>query len=475
MKAILRLVALVLVTTSVIGCDMARLASASPRPIDPSSQAPAATVAPTPGASAALPPISFRLEPLAPLPQGASEPALVIGPDGSMIVSAGGFERDAREGFAMHFWSRPSIGKVEFQGSITTNADPLILSGRDSDLVLTERGTLIATTTVRAFAREEDIPRTSGITIATIRCPAADPLALLAGCEARVVDGAEKDRPWIATGGTGVWIAYRDDEEHGIVVERSSDDGLSWERVGLIAPTSDDRARNVDFMAGSFIVDAESRELFVAFSADASRGGGWLHDDLFVVRGIDGGETWREPVLVHHESDGDALNNVFASLAIDESTGSLFLAWSDGHEVSISRSTDAGQSWDQPMTVSSGPVRSVVMPIAVSSPGELDIAYYGTDADIIRDTRNEWRVYLSRSTDGGRTFAQTAVNPIPNHKGQICLGGDDCDIRDRLLLDLFEMAVDPTTGKVAIAYTDTASFASPSGEPLPQVVLALEQ
>jgi len=67
----------------------------------------------------------------------------------------------------------------------------------------------------------------------------------------------------------------------------------------------------------------------------------------------------------------------------------------------------------------------------------------------------------------------------PNHTGEICLLGDACPNHDltRTLLDLFEVAESPVTGKTSIAYVDD-SFDTWSNNgttfQLPELVLAQE-
>jgi hypothetical protein len=65
----------------------------------------------------------------------------------------------------------------------------------------------------------------------------------------------------------------------------------------------------------------------------------------------------------------------------------------------------------------------------------------------------------------------------PNHVGRVCLDGEDCT-SDRELLDLFEVAEDPASGKAAVIYTDTTIDTWTLGggiHKLPEIVLAYEQ
>ena len=71
------------------------------------------------------------------------------------------------------------------------------------------------------------------------------------------------------------------------------------------------------------------------------------------------------------------------------------------------------------------------------------------------------------------------VSNTPNHFGPICLSGSACpNNTNRELLDLFEVAEDPISGKAAVIYTDSTidTWTSSSGvtKRLPEIVLAFE-
>ncbi len=56
--------------------------------------------------------------------------------------------------------------------------------------------------------------------------------------------------------------------------------------------------------------------------------------------------------------------------------------------------------------------------------------------------------------------------------GVICTNGTGCQPGTRNLLDLFEVAIDPVSGRAALIYTNDLLTTESSGAPLPQVVLA---
>ena len=58
--------------------------------------------------------------------------------------------------------------------------------------------------------------------------------------------------------------------------------------------------------------------------------------------------------------------------------------------------------------------------------------------------------------------------------GVVCTQGIACAPGTRNLLDLFENAIDPASGKLAIVYTNDLLSTDSSGNPLPQIELALQ-
>jgi hypothetical protein len=77
--------------------------------------------------------------------------------------------------------------------------------------------------------------------------------------------------------------------------------------------------------------------------------------------------------------------------------------------------------------------------------------------------------------DDGASFLQSLVSNTPNHLGVVCTQGSGCTPGTRNLLDLFEVAFDPNSGRAAVVYTDDTITKDISGAPLPQVVLAQQK
>lgn len=188
------------------------------------------------------------------------------------------------------------------------------------------------------------------------------------------------------------------------------------------------------------------------------------------------GMTWTAN-LVYHAPLFTALNNVFPMLAVDPSNGNLYAAWSDAHTVSVSMSTDHGDTWSSPVVVNSGDAATAVFPAIAARNGLLDVAYYGTTATSKDDPTAVWNTYLAKSTDGVH-FTQSVVSDHPNHVGPICTEGTGCvnPLVTRTMLDLFEISIN-SQGKAAVIFTDDtlATFVlNQVTYPLPQVIVGYE-
>jgi hypothetical protein len=174
---------------------------------------------------------------------------------------------------------------------------------------------------------------------------------------------------------------------------------------------------------------------------------------------------------------GTALDNIFPSLAVDQTKGTLYAVWSDGHDVSLSSSPAGGTSWTSAKVVSD--INTALMPWAAARNDKVDVVYYGSTA-AQDDLNGVWNVYDSQSDDAGATFDQNLVSQTPNRIGAVCTEGTGCAGGvNRELLDLFEVAEDPITNKAAIIYTNTeistyTRQSDGSVHKLPEIVLAYE-
>ncbi len=314
----------------------------------------------------------------------------------------------------------------------------------------------------------------------------------------------EDDRPWLTAAGQNVYVAYHDFAAEAPVVCTSHDGGNTFatciQAFGA-DPSVTNCAENT-IPARALAVDPTNSSLNFLYSCSTASENlqhppfGPLHD-YYLAHSTDGGLTWTtHKVFAADTSGGKAPNyaNIFGTLAID--SGGNYYALFDGtaddknadtnpYHVYLEVSTDHGQTWSRPIQVdqdAKGAGTHVLAHLAVTTPGNVDVVWYGTSAtgepngvcgtllsqSPCTDSRGKadgfppytdpnapaWNVYLAQSTNvlsSRPTFKQAVANATPTHYGEICTNGIVCGSSDRSLLDFISVAVD-CKGLAHIAY-----------------------
>ena len=303
---------------------------------------------------------------------------------------------------------------------------------------------------------------------------------------AQLLDTTNADRPWITSDGPHVWISYHDAGKSALIhIQRSDDNGVTWHRVGDPIVGQDGATADATFNndQGPIVADPITHNLYDIYAAGEpgiQKATTTTHNNIYVARSTDMGKSWTTS-LVYHAPLFTALNNFFPSLAVDPTSGKLYATWSDGKDVSFATSSDQGVTWSSPPTVVNiEPANTAIFPWVAAYNGKVDVVYYATtpsvssNGGLIGDSSTVWKVYLAQTTDNGATFTQSLVSNSPNHVGPVSTLGILSPPGTRNLLDLFQVAIDPITGRAGVVYTDDTITKDPSGNPLPQVVLAYE-
>ena len=404
---------------------------------------------------------------------GSSEPAVAIGADGTAVFTGLSWRL-----FQTNVWTAPFGATPVFQGAPDAQIGKGI-GGEDADVDFGSTGTL-------HFSTLMAIPNppftTARLGVSAITCLNADTSNNFANCKAQLIDTTQADRQWVTSDGATVYISYHDSGSSTLIhVQRSDDDGFTWQRVSSPIPgqgrITGDATFNND--QGPLVSDPTTHSVFAIYAAgepSIQKGTSASFNNIFVSRSTDKGATWT-PTLVFHAPLFTALNNIFPALAVDPANGNLFAAWSDAHTVWLSMSSDHAASWSDPVAVNSGSAATAVFPWTAALNGKVDVVYYGTSASSKDDATAVWNTYMAQTSDGVH-FTQVVVSDHPNHVGVVCTFGTGCARGTRNLLDLFEVAINPQTGKAAIIFTDDTltTFTRSDGTvaPLPQVIVAWE-
>ena len=415
---------------------------------------------------------NFLLHPVAP-GTGDSEPAVTIGPDGTVVLGGLDWFEYQTDVWKGSFGTAPTaIGPID--AHIGTG-----MGGGDEDLDFGSTGTLHASTLMFIYN-----PTFNGLQlgVSAISCPNFASAKDFSGCKAQLIDTTQADRQWITSDGAVVYISYHDSGSSTLIrVQRSTDDGLTWKKVSSPIPgqgsVTGDSTFNND--QGQLVADPTTHDVFAVYAAGQAglqKGTSADFNNVYVSRSTDMGMTWTSH-LVFHAPLFTALNNIFPTLAVDPSNGNLYATWSDGHSTSVSTSTDHGDTWSNAVVVNSGSAATTVFPAIAARNGLVDVAYYGTTASSKDDPSAVWNTYLAQSTDGVH-WSQSVVSDHPNHVGVICTQGTGCPnpLVTRTLLDLFEISIN-AQGKAAVIYTDDtlATFVlSGVTYPLPQVIVGYQ-
>ncbi len=424
-------------------------------------------------ANASPAPTKFSNIPLM-VSNGSSEPALTIDAKGNVVFSALSWIL-----FQTNIWKASFGNTPAFQGAPDASIDKGI-GGEDADVDLGSTGTLHITT-LMFFPGPNFLGRQLGVS--AIACPHDDTSDDFAHCTAQILDHTQADRPWVTSDGPVVYISYHDSgSSTGIKVWRSSDDGVTWTKVGnpIVGQGAFTSISTFDNDQGKIVADPLTHSVFAIYAA--GQGGlqkakNAFFNNIVVSRSTDMGVTWT-PSLVFHAPVNTALNNVFPALAVDPITGNLFASWSDAHNVSMAASTDHGATWSQAHHVNTGDAVTAVFPAIAAYNHRVDLAFYSTRAASKDDPAAVWNATMAQSTDDGVHFTQVTVSAHPNHVGVICTFGTGCARGTRNLLDLFEVAINPQNGKTATIFTDDTltKYTRSDGTVarLPQVIVAWE-
>ncbi len=405
---------------------------------------------------------------------GSSEPAVAIGPDGTVVYTALSWRL-----FQTNVWKAPFGSAPVFQGAPDAHIDGAV-GGEDADVDFGSTGTLHFSTLMASFTPPSTAAK---LGVSAITCPNADTSNNFANCKAQLIDTNQADRQWVTSDGRTVYISYHDSGSSTLIhVQRSDDDGFTWHSVASPIPGQDGLTGMSTFNndQGPIVADPTTHSVFAIYAAGQGglqKGTNANFNNIVVSRSTDGGLTWH-PALVYHAAVNTALNNVFPALAVDPSNGKLYASWSDAHTISFAASSDHGATWSAAVPVNSGDAATAVFPWVAAYNGKVDVVYYGTTASSKDDGSAVWDTYLAQTTDDGASFNQVKVSDHPNHVGVICTFGTGCARGTRNLLDLFEVAIDPQNGKAAVIFVDdtltTYTRSDGTVAPLPQVIVAQE-
>lgn len=178
----------------------------------------------------------------------------------------------------------------------------------------------------------------------------------------------------------------------------------------------------------------------------------------------DNGTTWKVK-SIPDSSPGASDPSVSAGLG-----GKVYFGYENGDGTPrIATSDNRGDTWSTSVNVGStlGIKRSVFPTVIAGdndraafaflgskTPGESDADAYGVSKSGKTYTGGTWRLYVSTTYDGGKTWKTVnASGADPVQRGRICQAGTTCTGSTRNLLDYIDITVD-RQGRALIGYAD---------------------
>ncbi len=218
--------------------------------------------------------------------------------------------------------------------------------------------------------------------------------------------------PQVTTDGVGNWVAVWESfdslggtigEDRDILFSRSSDAGQTWTDPAALNSyaTIDDESFNLDFVPqvttdglGNWIAVWESTfNLGDAIGTDT---------DILFARSTDAGETWTDAAPLHANADSDVAPD-YAPQVTTDGLGNWVAVWETNGDILVSRSTNAGNTWDSPSRLTTDVDLAFDVSPQVTTDGKGNwVAVWVTFGE---ETLGEDEdILVSRSTNAGQTW-----------------------------------------------------------------------
>jgi hypothetical protein len=153
-------------------------------------------------------------------------------------------------------------------------------------------------------------------------------------------------------------------------------------------------------------------------------------------RSTDGGKTWSKEIVISSNpvapdvdpdtgfplrtGGGTDLFGGLPDVAVDPSTGAIYVAWADGrfsggahNDIALSKSTNGGRSWSTPAKVNQSPpgVAAFTPSVDVLADGTVGVTYYDLRNNTSDPSTLPTDHFIVLSQNGGTTWQEARITP----------------------------------------------------------------
>jgi hypothetical protein len=309
-------------------------------------------------------------------------------------------------------------------------------------------------------------------------------------------EGGGADRQWMTfVDATTVLLIYNQQQPRNVVVQRSTDGGLTY------SPLAERAARSPRFPGPLRYVDPmpglPNGLVYFAWDRVASDG-----DQISISFSADRGTTWRNcgaalapgATTLFPSADHDSAGNIYIAYG-ENSLFHTYIVTTSAAKLTGGNCPDPTATSDlpplrpdlfsKPIQVDRDAVKTTVFSwvTAGGAPGRVAVTFAGTETEGNPNSGNfdaSWDIYVNQSlnalsTDPASppTFSQVKATTHPFHYDSICLNGLGCDLAvppgDRSMADFFSLDYNPVDKKLYVTFDrtnkkpdeDTGHIASP--------------
>src|SRR5205814_4541043 len=130
---------------------------------------------------------------------------------------------------------------------------------------------------------------------------------------------------------------------------------------------------------GNLTIDPNSHVVYQAFSGIATATEALLptaFHAVWLARSRDGGQTFTDKAVYVNPNTSASYGHQFVNVSVDRA-GTVYVVYTDNHNVYYSFSTDHGQTWSGPYQINQSPSATAIMPWSVAgAAGKLDVLWY---------------------------------------------------------------------------------------------------